>query len=106
MNPNQNLPQNHRAQANRSLWDRTWKDKQGHVVIWQMPNIPLIAWVVLTFLALLFNGGWIADALSWVGSAALIIWTLLEIFKGADYFRRALGLLVLVYAVAALIQSI
>jgi hypothetical protein len=106
MNPNQNLPQNHRASTNHSLWDRTWKNRQGQVVIWQMPNIPLITWVVLTFLALLLNRGTLADVLSWIGSAALIIWCLLEIFKGADYFRRALGLLVLVYAIAALIQSL
>jgi hypothetical protein len=106
MNPNQNLPQNHRASAHRSLWDRTWKNREGHIVIWQMPNIPLIAWVVLTFLAILFNSGTLADILSWLGSAALIIWCFLEIFKGADYFRRALGLLVLFYAITALIQNL
>jgi hypothetical protein len=106
MNPNHTIPQPPRPQNRPSLWDKTWRNRQGHVVIWQMPNIPLIAWAVLTFLALIFNGGWIADTLSWLGSAALIIWCLLEIFKGANYFRRALGLLVLVYAIAALIQSL
>jgi hypothetical protein len=105
MNPHQNLPQNRRSAANRSLWDRTWKNKQGQVVIWQMPNMALIAWAVLTFLSLLF-GGRLADVFSWLGSVALISWSLLEVFKGANYFRRALGLLVLFYAVMALIKSL
>jgi hypothetical protein len=92
--------------ANRNLWDRIWKNDQGHIVIWQMPNPWLIAWVAATFIAILLNTGTVADVLSWAGSAALIIWALLEITKGVDYFRRALGLLVLVYAVAGLIQNL
>lgn len=105
MNPNQNLPQNHRAAANRGLWDRTWKDKRGRIVIWQTPNIPLITWAVLTVLSLLV-GGRLADVFSWAASAALIAWSLLEVSKGSSYFRRALGLLVLAYAVMTLIKSL
>lgn len=91
--------------STHDLWDKTWKNDKGHVVLWQMPNIPLIAWAVLTFLSLLFSGR-LADVLSWLSSAALITWSLLEIFKGTNYFRRALGLLVLVYAMMALIKSL
>jgi hypothetical protein len=89
----------------RSLWDKTWKDRRGRVVVWQTPNIALIGWVTLTFLSLLI-GGRLADIFSWLGSAALIIWSLLEIFKGANYFRQALGLLVLVMAAMSLIKNI
>ena len=106
MNPHQNLPQNHRTQAGRSLWDRTWKDRQGRVVIWQMPNALLIGWAALTFVSLLVGSGRLADTFSWLASASLISWSLLEIFKGSNYFRRALGLLILVYAVMALIKSL
>ncbi len=88
-----------------SLWDRTWKDRRGRIVIWQTPNLSLIAWAVLTVLSLLVSSR-LADVLSWLGSAALITWSLLEIFRGANYFRRALGLLVLVMAIASLIKSI
>lgn len=89
----------------RNLWDRTWKDKRGNITLWQMPNAFLIIWAVLTFLSLLVSGR-LADIFSWTGSAALIVWALLEIFKGVNYFRRALGLLVLVFAIVSLIKSL
>jgi hypothetical protein len=88
-----------------SWWNKIWKDKQGHIVIWQFPNIWLIAWAVLTVLSLFFNGH-VADVFSWAGSAALIIWALLELFKGANYFRRALGLVVLIAAIMSLIKNL
>ncbi len=89
----------------RSLWSKTWKTPQDRIVIWQTPNLPLIAWAGLTILSLMVNGR-LADILSWFGSAALIIWSLLEIFKGVNYFRRALGLLVLTLAIISLIKSL
>ena len=86
------------------LWDKIWRDDEGRVVIWQNPNKWLIGWLIFTFLSLFFTG-LTADILGWIGSAALIIWSLLEIFKGANYFRRGLGFIVLIYAIAALIKS-
>jgi len=64
-----------------------------------------MAWLVLTIFSLLVNGR-LANILYWVGSAALITWSLLEIFKGVNYVRRALGLLVLVLAVASLVKGL
>lgn len=90
--------------AQRSLWSKIWRDKRGRIVVWQMPNVPLIAWAVLTVLSLLVNGR-SADFLYWLGSAALIIWSLLEIFKGVNYFRRALGLLVLILALISVFKN-
>jgi hypothetical protein len=89
----------------RSLWDRTWKDKHGRYALWQRPNPWLIAWAVLTTLSLLFTAR-TADILSAAGSGALIIWALLEVFRGVNYFRRALGLLVLIFAAASLLKSL
>jgi len=87
------------------VWDRIWKDKHGRVVIWQMPNVYLIAWAVLSMISLLINGR-VADIFSWVASATLITWSCLEIFRGVNYFRRALGALVLIFAVASLIKTL
>ena len=92
-------------QRRRSYWDRTWKDRRGRVVLWQTPNAFLIAWAVLATISLLLSRG-LSDFFSIAGEGALIIWSLLEIFKGANYFRRALGLFVLFFAVASLIKSI
>lgn len=88
----------------RDLWDKIWRDKRGRIVIWQSPNVPLISWAVLTFLSLLVNGR-TAEALYWLGSAALVIWSLLELLKGVNYFRRGLGLLVLVMALISVLKN-
>ncbi len=89
----------------RSFWDRIWKDRGGKVVIWQTPNVWLITWAMFTCLSLFFTGG-AGDVASWIASAALVIWSILEVLMGADYFRRALGLAVLLYAVATAIKSL
>jgi hypothetical protein len=88
-----------------NLWDNLWRDKEGRVVVWQTPNVFLIAWVVLTIVSLVVTGK-AADIFSWLGLAALFIWSLLEIFKGVNYFRRILGLVVLVFAVLSLIKVV
>jgi hypothetical protein len=95
---------NDNYQKHRSLWDRTWRDSNGQVVIWQMPNKWLLGWAGFTVLSLLFSGR-TADVFSWAGSISLIVWSLLEILKGANYFRHALGLLIFVFAVASLAKS-
>ena len=89
----------------RSLWDKTWKDKNGNVVLWQTPNIWLIGWAVLTTVSLFFTGH-TADIISAIASAILLFWSLLEIFKGINYYRRFLGVIVFIYALAALLKSL
>ena len=89
----------------KDIWDKIWRNKNGRVVIWQAPNMWLIGWALFVTLSLLFTSR-LADIFSWIGSASLIIWAVLEILKGVNYLRRALGLLVLIYAVATLIKSI
>jgi hypothetical protein len=86
------------------LWDKIWKDKHGNVVIWQTPNLPLIAWAVLTLLCL-FTSGKVSDYLGWAGDLSLVVWALLEIFKGVNYFSRILGLVVLAFAIASFIKT-
>lgn len=86
------------------IWDKFWRDDQGRVVIWQSPNWPLIVWAIFTFLSLFFSGK-VSHGLSYAGTAALIYWSYLEIFKGANYFRRLLGLLILAYSIITLIRG-
>ena len=87
------------------LWDRIWKDRRGRVVIWQTPNVFLIAWAVLTVISLFFNGH-TADVISVAGSVALIVWAALELFKGVNYFRRVLGLVILILSVLSLLKTL
>jgi len=87
------------------LWDKIWKDSDGRVIMYQRPNVPLIAWAVLTVISLLLNGK-TASVLSVVATSMLGIWALLEIFRGVNYFRRALGLLVMIFVIMSLIRSL
>lgn len=94
----------HRRYEHQDLWDKFWKDKRGRVVVWQTPNAFLIAWAVLTLLSLFLNGA-ASDILWWVAIVDLAIWSLLEIFKGVNYLRRALGIIVLVLTILSAIKA-
>lgn len=87
-----------------TIWNNTWKDKHGTVVIFQMPNVWLIAWAALTIVTFFLNRGTLQDAISWIAEASLLIWSLLEITKGVNYFRRALGVLVLIGTIASIVK--
>jgi hypothetical protein len=86
------------------FWSKIWLDKNGKLVIWQTPNVWLISWAVLTFLSLFFTGT-PAKFMSWAGEAVLLIWAVLEIIGGVNYFRRLLGLLVFVYTVSVIMAN-
>jgi hypothetical protein len=85
------------------LWDRVWKDKRGQVVIWQMPNFWLIAWAVLDIASLVTNGR-TSNILWWAGTIDLGIWAVLEIIMGTNYFRRLLGLIILLLAIGSALK--
>lgn len=87
-----------------NLWDKFWRDKNGDIVVWQTPNIPLIGWAVLTILCL-FTSGKLSDIFGWAGDASLVIWSVLEITKGVNYLRRVIGLVVLLFAIASFIKT-
>lgn len=89
----------------QDLWDRIWKDKRGRIVIWQWPNVWLIAWAITTVVSLFFTGT-LATVLSWAATLLLGIWAVVEMTKGVNYFRRALGLLILFFVVASIIKSL
>ncbi len=78
------------------IWNKIWRDKKGRVVVWQMPNAFLIGWALLTIIGLMTNGN-TSSIFRDIGLASLVVWALLEVFKGVNYFRRVLGLVVLVY---------
>lgn len=94
----------HRQSEHQDLWDKFWKDKDGNIVVYQRPNIWLIGWVVLTMLSLFLNGK-ASDYLWWGALALLTVWSLLEIFKGVNYLRRSLGVVVLVLIIMAALKA-
>jgi hypothetical protein len=62
----------------------------GRIVIAQWPNVPLWVWIV-------------ASLLRWrlVATAGLLVWAVLEVAKGVNPFRRALGAIVIASTVAS-----
>ncbi|MBD2506080.1 hypothetical protein H6G91_02135 [Nostoc muscorum FACHB-395] len=87
-----------------TLIDKTFRDSDGKIVLVQMPNLPLIVWIVTSLLALIFTNGKINTVLDVVANGSLFTWAWLELFQGVNYFRRALGLAVLIGIIALKIQ--
>ncbi|PSB39831.1 hypothetical protein C7B69_01180 [filamentous cyanobacterium Phorm 46] len=88
-----------------TLFDRTFRDSEGNIVIAQPPNLPLIIWIVASLLKLIVTTGKINLGLDIVAFGTLFTWAWEELFQGVNYFRRALGLIVLVGLIASKIQS-
>lgn len=88
-----------------TLVDKTFRDSDGKIVIAQMPNLPLIVWIVTSILALIFTTGKINTVLDVVANGSLFTWAWLELFQGVNYFRRALGLFVLIGIIVSKIIS-
>jgi hypothetical protein len=84
-----------------TLFDRVFRDSEGNVVIAQPPNLPLIVGIVASLLKLIFTTGQINLGLELVAFGALFTWAWEELFQGVNYFRRALGLIVLVGLIAS-----
>jgi hypothetical protein len=83
-----------------TLIDKTFRDSNGNIVIAQMPNLPLIVWIVTSLLALVFTGGTINTVLNVLANGSFFTWAWLELFDGVNYFRRALGLSALIGLIA------
>jgi hypothetical protein len=87
-----------------TLFDRTFRDSEGNVVIAQLPNLPLIVWGVATLLQLLPTSGKVYTGLDLIAFGSLFTWAWQELFDGVNYFRRALGAVVLIGLVALRVQ--
>jgi hypothetical protein len=79
-----------------SLFDKTFRDSEGNITIAQPPNLPLLVWLGATLLKLLLTKDSIYLALDTIAFGALFTWAWEELFQGVNYFRRALGAIVLI----------
>ncbi len=81
-----------------TLFDRTFRDSEGKIVLAQMPNLPILVWLGATLLNLIPSTGNIHIGLDALAFGSLFTWAWLELFQGVNYFRRTLGFIVLVGA--------
>ncbi len=79
-----------------TLFDRTFRDSEGNIVIAQVPNLPILVGSTATFLQFVLPSSNIQTTLALVGFGALFTWAWQELFDGVNYFRRSLGLIGLV----------
>lgn len=82
-----------------------FKDKHGQIVIFQRPNAPLIGWFIFAILNLLWGDSppKAHHVLHMISFGFIFTWAWLEITDGVNYFRRALGLLILIIVVSLMI---
>lgn len=80
----------------QNIWEKTWKDPEGNVVLWQRPNVWFITWIIGLTVSWFLPPSELTASLRFMGFAALFVWALQEIFRGVNYFRRLLGLAILV----------
>lgn len=78
---------------------RFFRDRNGRLVLWQFPNLPLLLGLSATAARTVTEGRAhrLADLLSF---GALFVWAWLELFEGASPFRRLLGATVGVWLIA------
>ncbi|MBV9389373.1 MAG: hypothetical protein JOZ78_23365 [Chroococcidiopsidaceae cyanobacterium CP_BM_ER_R8_30] len=83
-----------------TLLDRIFRDSEGKIVLAQMPNLPLLVGLAGTLLQLILPSGKTQAGVDLVAFGALFTWAWQELFEGVNYFRRALGFIVLVGMIA------
>lgn len=77
--------------------DRFWLDKDGNLSVAQKPNLPLIIWALSIGVQIVLGvGSPISGVVKIIGSIAILIWAILEVYSGVSYFRKLLGLCVLI----------
>ncbi len=88
-----------------TLFDRLFRDAAGQIVIWQPPNLPIVIWVSATLLKLVFQTSPVKIGLDILAFSSLFYWSILEITQGVNYFRRDLGVVVLIALIISVIQQ-
>ncbi len=78
-----------------TLFDRTFRDSDGKIVLVQIPNLLIIIGITASLLAMFFTMGKLNVALDVIAFGTLFTWAWEELFQGVNYFRRALGVVVL-----------
>jgi hypothetical protein len=81
--------------------NRVFRDSEGKIVLAQLPNPPLIGWMLASLLQLVFTTGQVKLGLEAISFGCLFTWAWEELFQGVNYFRRGLGLLVLVLSIGS-----
>ena len=79
--------------ANQSI-----RDKDNNLVVWQLPNPPLVGWFVGLIISNVIASGFLKTGLAALSTAFLFTWAYLEVAQGATYLRRLPGVIAMIIA--------
>ncbi len=85
----------------KQLIDQLIKGSEGKIVLWQTPNLPLVIWFISFVLTKLLPYGELNFVAALIAFGSLFTWAWLEITNGVNYFRRLVGLVVMVLIIAS-----
>ena len=89
-----------------TLFDKTFRDSNGNIVIAQPPNLPIIVWGVASLLQLVVTEGDVNRGLDILAFGCIFTWAWQELFQGVNYFRRGLGLIALIGVLGSRILAV
>lgn len=85
------------------LIDKCFRNKQGNILLWQKPNLPLYLWVISFILLSIFNyvniTGKLINILELLKFGFIFVWAWLELLEGENYFRKFLGLTIIIIVI-------
>ncbi|MEB3282850.1 MAG: hypothetical protein VKK42_28415 [Lyngbya sp.] len=84
-----------------NLFDKTFRDSEGNIVIAQPPNLPIVVAFTTTLLTFVVPSGNLHTGLDAIAFGSWFTWAWMELFDGVNYFRRSLGLLALIAVIAS-----
>lgn len=79
----------------KTFLDKCIKDREGRIAIGSWPNVPLAVWLVATLVGMFLPRGSAGNVFHGIAYGALFTWAWLELFEGVNYFRRLLGVVVI-----------
>lgn len=85
--------------SKQTFVEKCYKNDQGKITIAEPPNLPILVWLVSVVLQKIISNGTVHDIFVVIGFGAIFTWAWLEVFQGTNYFRRLLGVVVIVAAV-------
>lgn len=81
-----------------------FKDKDGKLVLWQLPNIPISVWIVSLILSHTLSGSLHAGFQA-LAQASLFTWAYLEASSGDSNFRKVLGAVILAVVISGFFNA-
>ncbi|HEY9676723.1 MAG TPA: hypothetical protein V6C76_01880 [Drouetiella sp.] len=84
---------------------KIFRDSDGNIVIGQAPNAPLLVWCCASLIRFTAPQGALKDAARMVSFGSILYWSWLELVSGVNYFRRACGLVTMLFAVSSRIKN-